>query len=310
MVCDLIIIGGGPAAVSAAIYAARKKINFKTLAQKIGGEQLFEMGKIENYPGIKSIPSGMEFIKMLRSHLEEYNIDIKEGEEVVKIEKKNNNFLIKTKKGSEYETKAIIIASGKKPRKLGVPGEKEFEGKGVSYCSICDAPLFLDKNVAVVGGGNAGLDSALDLIRYANKVYVLEFGPKIIGDASTQEKLKESGKVEFIVNALTQEIKGEKFIKGLVYQDKKTGKTKELLVEGVFVHVGSITSIDFVKGFLEINSANEIVINHKTCQTSIKGIFAAGDVTDVHFKQIVIAAGQGAIAALSAHQYLEEKHSR
>lgn len=310
MLYDLIIIGGGPAAISAAIYSARKKLNFKVLAQRIGGEQLLAAGKIENYPGIKSIPSGLEFIKLLREHLKEYNVDIEEGQEIAKIEKKNDSFLVKTKRGSEYEAKSIIIASGKNPRPLGVPGEKEFEGKGVSYCSICDAALFPNKTVAVIGGGNAGLDSAMDLTKYAKKIYVLEFGPKIIGDEATQEKLRETGKVEFIVSAATKEIKGKKFVTGILYEDRKTQEIKELSVDGVFIHVGTVTSADFVKGFLELNSANEIVINHKTCQASVEGVFAAGDVTDVPFKQIIIAGGQGATAALSAYQYLEKYEER
>lgn len=306
MIQDLIIIGGGPAAFSAAIYSARKKINFKILAQKIGGEQLLYTGKIENYPGIKSVSSGIELIQKFQEHAKNYNIDIKEGQEVVKIEKSENNFLVKTKRGKEYETKAIIIASGKKPRQLGVPGEKEFEGKGVSYCSVCDAPLFQDKVVAVVGGGNAGLDSAVDLTKYAKKIYVLEFGPRFIGDPATQEKLKKTGKVEFIVMAQSKEIKGDRFVTGLVYEDRNTKEEKELEVQGVFVNIGSVTSVDFVKGFLELNSANEIITNHKTCQTSVEGIFAAGDVTDVQWKQIVIAVGEGARAALSAYQYLQK----
>lgn len=304
MIYDLIIIGGGPAALTAAIYGARKKLNLKVLAQRIGGEQLFATGKIENYPGIPSIPSGLEFINKLKDQVKEYNVDVEEGQEVVKIEKKNGNFLVKTKMGSEYEAKAIIVASGKKPRKLGVPGEKEFEGRGISYCSVCDAPLFPNKTVAVIGGGNAGLDSAMDLTKYAKKIYVLEFGPKIIGDEATQKKLKETGKVEFITMAQSKEIKGEKFVTSLIYEDRNTKEIKELSVQGVFIHVGTVTSVDFAKGFLELNPANEIVIDPKTNQTSVEGIFAAGDVTDVKWKQIIVACGEGAKAALSAYQYL------
>lgn len=305
MLYDLIIIGGGPAGLAAAIYSARKKINFKVLAQRIGGEQLLAAGKIENYPGIPEISSGVEFINQLKEHAKKYNVDIEEGQEVVKIEKKNGNFLVKTKRGSEYEAKAIIVASGKKPRKLGVPGEKEFEGRGVSYCSICDAPLFKDKVVAVIGGGNAGLDSAMDLTKYAKKIYLLEFGPRIIGDPATKEKLEKTGKVEFILMAQTKEIIGKQFVEKLIYEDRNTKEEKELEVQGVFIHIGSVTSVDFVRGLLEINSANEIVIDHKTNQTSMPGIFAAGDVTDVKWKQIVIACGEGAKAALSAYQYLK-----
>lgn len=322
MLYDLIIIGGGPAAFSAAIYGARKKLNFKVLAQKIGGEQLSATGKIENYPGIKSIGTGLEFIQKLQEHVKEYNVEIEQGQEVVGIEpsfakildgKAEKKFLVKTKKGSKYEAKTVIVASGKRPRKLGVPGEKEFEAKGVSYCSICDAPLFLDKTVAVVGGGNAGLDSAMDLTKYAKKIYILEFGPRVIGDNATKEKLKATRKVEFITMAQTKEIKGDitiksskvKFVTGLCYEDRNTKEEKELEVQGVFINIGSVTSAEFVKGFLELNSVGEIITDHKTCQTSVEGIFAAGDVTDIPFKQIIIAVGEGAKAALSAYKYLQ-----
>lgn len=303
---DLIIIGGGPAALSAAIYAARKKLNFKILAQRIGGEQVLYSNDIENYPGIK-FTTGGELIKKFKEHVENYGVKIEEDQEIVKLEKKGDNFLITTKTGKIYEARAVIVASGKKPRHLGVPGEKEFEGRGVSFCSICDAPLFKDKVVAVVGGGNAGLESALDLTKYAKRIYVLEYAPKIIGDELLQEKLTKTGKVEFIVNAVIQEIKGAKFVSSLIYQDKKSQKMKELPVEGVFIHIGSVPSIDFVKGFLEINAANEIVIDHKTNQTSVEGVFAAGDVTDIKWKQIIVAAGEGAKALLSAYKYLQGK---
>lgn len=307
MIYDLIIIGGGPAGLAAAIYSARKKLNFKILTQRIGGEQLFATGKIENYPGIPEISSGLEFINKLKEHLKKYDVEIEEGQEVVKIEKKGDNFLIKTKIGSEYQAKTIIVASGKRPRKLGVPGEKEFEGRGVSYCSICDAPLFKDKMVAVIGGGNAGLDSAMDLTKYAKKIYLLEFGPRIIGDAATQEKLKETGKVEFIVMAQTKEIKGDKFVTSLIYEDRNTKEEKELLVQGVFIHVGSVTSVDFAKDFLKLTPNNEIIIDPKTNQTSVEGVFAAGDITDVRWKQIVVASGEGVKALLSAYDYLQRK---
>jgi len=301
---ELIIIGGGPAAISAGIYAIRKKIDLVMLAQAFGGEQLTYTSAIKNYPGIKTLSSGVELISLLKEHAKEYDIPVEENELAVQLSKKGENFLVKTKNGREFESKAVIIASGKMPRKLGIPGEKEYEAKGVSYCSICDAPLFRDKDVAVIGGGNAGLDSARDLTKYAKKIYILEFGPKLIGDPATQEALKESGKVEFITMAQAKEVKGEKFVTGIVYEDRNTKEEKELKVQGIFVHIGTATSTEFAKGFLEINEANEIVIDHKTNQTSVDGVFAAGDCTDIPWKQIVIACGEGAKAALSAYKYL------
>lgn len=303
---DLVIIGGGPAALTAGIYAARKKLSFKVISQRVGGEQILVSNDIENWPGTKSI-SGRDLIKKFREHIESYGVKIEEGQEVVKIEKGEKRFLVKTKAGSDFKARAIIIASGKRPRHLGVPGEKEFEGRGVSFCSICDAPLFRDKIVAVIGSGNAGLESALDLTRYAKKIYILELGPRAVGDELLQEKLKKTSKVEFIFNAKTSEIKGEKLVTGLIYEDRLTKAVKELQVQGVFVHVGQVTSSDFVKDFLEVNGAGEIIIDPKTNQTSIEGVFAAGDVTDVKWKQIVVAAGEGAKAALSAYEYLQQE---
>ncbi|MFC1630022.1 NAD(P)/FAD-dependent oxidoreductase [Patescibacteria group bacterium] len=301
---DLIIIGGGPAALSASIYAARKKLNFIVLSQRLGGEQLLAAGEIKNWPGTISV-LGPDLAKQFQEHAKDYKVDIKDGEEATKIEKKGENFLVKTKK-NEYEAKSIVIASGKKPRQLGIPGEKEFETKGVSYCSTCDAPLFSGKTVVVVGGGNAGLDSAMDLTKYADKVYVLEFGPKMIGDEATQEKLKTTKKVEFILKAQTKEIKGDKFVTSIVYEDRDKKEERELEVQGVFVHIGSVTSTEFVKGFLKTTSSGEIITDHKTCQTSVEGVFAAGDVTDTLVKQVVVASSEGAKAALSAYTYLEK----
>ena len=307
MIYDLIIIGAGPAGASAAIYCARKKLNFKVIAQRIGGDQLLIAGKIENYPGVKIFSSGAELSRILREQLKEYGVDVEEGILVTKIEKENNYFLVNTDKQKEFRAKTILIASGKKPRELGVPGEKEFEGKGVGYCEICDAPLFKGKTVAVIGGGNAGLDGALLLAPYAKKIFVLEYGPKITGDKLTQEKLKKTKKVEFIVGAKVLEIKGKKFVESLVFEDRINKKTVELPVNGVFIHVGTETSSDFVKNLVKTNQAGEIIIDPRTNQTSVEGIFAAGDVTDVKWKQIVVAAGEGAKAALNIIEYLEKQ---
>jgi len=302
---DLIIIGGASAGLAAAIYAARKKLNFVVLTEKIGGQSLLTE-RIENYPGFEEI-AGYELVKKMEEQAKKYGTQILEGEdcEVLKIEKTGNSFRLNTKGRGEMETKSVVVASGKRPRLLNVAGEKEFTGKGVTYCSICDAPLFEGKDVVVVGGGNSGMEASLDLLKYANKIYVLEYGLKIIGDEVSQEKLRQSGKVEFIVNAKILEIKGDKFVSGVVYEDTVSGEKKELKVEGIFVNIGQLPNTDFLKGFLELNEFNEIVVNGKTGETSVVGIFAAGDATDIPFKQCVIAAGQGATAALSAHKYLQ-----
>lgn len=305
MVYDLIIIGGASAGLSAAIYAARKKLEFIVLTEKTGGQSLLTE-RIENYPGFGQI-SGFELIQKFEEHAKKYGTEIKEGEDYKVVEIKNDSglFSLRLQNGEILKTKSVIVASGKRPRLLGAPGEKEFTGKGVTYCSVCDAPLYSSKDVIVVGGGNAGMESAIDLLKYAAKIYVLEYDAKFKGDEVSQEKLKKSGKVEFITNAEILVIKGEKFVKSVIYKNRDTGEEKEILAEGVFVNVGQIPNSDFVKGFLNLNEFNEIIINHKTCETNVNGVFAAGDVTDIFFKQCVIAAGQGATAALSAHKYLQ-----
>lgn len=302
MLYDLIIIGAGPAGLSAAIYVARKKLNTIILTKNVGGQSLLA-GTIENYFGIKAI-SGADLIQKGKEQVEALGVPIKEGVEVARLAKVKDNFEVILKNGEKFQAKSLIIASGKKPRPLGAIGEKEFTGKGVSYCATCDAPLFKDKDVAVIGGGNAGLDAALDLTKYANKIYVLEFGLKIIGDELTQGKLKKTGKVEFITDAATKEIKGDKFVQGLIYQNRKTGQKKELKVQGVFINIGQIPSSDFIKGFLELNPKREIMIDHISNETSIEGIYAAGDITDIPHKQCIVAAGEGAKAALSVYNYL------
>jgi thioredoxin-disulfide reductase len=305
MLYDLIIIGAGPAGLTAGIYAGRKKIKTLILTKQIGGQSLSYI--IENYPGIPKI-SGMELVEKMKAQVEEHGIEIKDNEEISGIGKKNNNFLIKTK-DSSFETKAIIVASGKIPRKLDVLGAEKFEGKGVSFCTICDAPLFSKKNVAIIGGGNSALMSAMDLLPYAEKIYILQHRQRFIGDEILQEKLKNSGKVKFITDAETRKVKGTDFVNSLVYEDLSArggpafGR-KELAVQGVFVNIGYVPNTSFVKNFLKLNEKEEIIIDPETNETSVKGIFAAGDVTNIPYKQYIIAAAEGAKASLSAYHYL------
>lgn len=300
MIYDLVILGSGPAGLTAGLYAGRKKINAIILTKQIGGQSLSY--DIENYPGLPKI-GGTELIDKTRKQVEKYGIAIKDGMAISSVEKKNRNFLIKTE-NSSFEAKAIIIATGKIPKKLNVPGAKEFEGRGVSFCTTCDAPLFSGKSVAVVGGGNAALMSAVDLLPYAEKIYVLQHRERFIGDEIIQEKLRKSGKVELIVNAETSEIKGKKFVEKIIYEDLVSKKEKELVVGGVFINIGHIPNTAFVKNFLDLNENGEIIIGPWTTETSVKGIFAAGDATNIPFKQYIIASGEGAKAALSAYHYI------
>lgn len=303
MTYDLIIIGGATTGLTAGIYAARKKLNALIVTEEVGGQTLLT-DNIENYPGFESV-SGHELINKIKNQVKKYGLPIMEGKEVESVEKSGDLFAVKIKGGEALSAKTIIIATGKNPRRLNVPGENEFENKGVVYCSTCDAPLFGGKDVVVAGGGNSGLNSAFDLLKYANKIYVMESSDKFLGDEFLQEKLRQSDKVEFITNADIKEIKGGGFMEKVVYFDKKENKEKELTAQGIFVNIGWIPATNFIKGFVELNNWGEVVIDPKTNQTSVKGVFAAGDATDVKYKQCVIAAGEAAKAALSVYEYLK-----
>lgn len=302
---DLVIIGGATAGLTAGIYVARKKLNAVILTKEIGGQTL-QTESIENFPGFEKI-SGSELIDKIKEQVLKYGLPLKSGVEVKSISKTGDVFEIAANMPGEIKAKSVIIATGKNPRRLNVLGEKEFENKGVVYCSTCDAPLFGGKDVAVAGSGNSGLNSAFDLLKYANNIYVIESEDKIKGDEFLQEKLKASGKASFITGVEIKEIKGTKFMEEIVYLDKKSGEEKTLKAQGLFVNVGWSPSSAFIKGFLKTNEYGEIVIDPKTNETSVKGVFAAGDVTDVKYKQCVIAAGEGAKAALSAYDYLKSK---
>ena len=307
MIYDLVIIGGATSGLTAGIYAARKKLNAIILTKEIGGQTL-QTESIENFPGVEK-NSGPGLIDKIKEQVLKYGLPIKSGTGVKTISKKEDVFEIETESGEKITAKSVIIATGKNPRRLSVPGEKEFENKGVVYCSTCDAPLFGGKTVVVAGGGNSGLNSAFDLLKYAIKIYVMESDTKIRGDEFLQEKLKASGKVEFIIGAEIKEIKGSAFMEKIIYLDKKNSQTKELSAQGIFVNVGWSPSSAFVKDFLETNEYGEIIIDPKTNETSVDGVFASGDVTDAKYKQCVIAAGEGAKAALSAYDYLKSKLS-
>jgi len=297
---DAIIIGGGPAGITAAIYLVRKKLKTLLITEEFGG-QAAKSAEMENYPGFKKI-SGPELLAKFMDQIESLAVESKSGLAVEEIAKKDKTFLIKA--GDEtFETKTVIIASGKMPRKLEVPGEDEFLGKGVAYCAICDAPLFNGKIVAVAGGGNSALDSAIEIEKYASKIYMLNLNPDFQGDEVRKDHIKESKKIEVIHEAQIMEIFGEQFMKGIKYKDLKSGENKELSCDGIFVEIGWTPSTDFVANLVELNELKEIKIDLEN-QTSIPGVFAAGDVTDVKEKQVVIAAGEGAKAALNAWQYL------
>lgn len=303
---DLIIIGGSAAATSAGIYAARRGLNFKIITKDFGGE-VATSGEIGNWPGI-SQTDGISLAKQFKEHLKFYNVILEEGVEVESISKQDSGaFCVKIvggQAGCAYEAKSVIVATGVHPRELEIPGEKEFRNKGVSYCTVCDGPLFKDKIVAIIGGGNSALESGLMMSDIAKSVFVINKNPVFTGDNILADKLKDRENVNIIYEATTKEIIGNGFVKGLKYLDK-SGNMQELQAAGIFVHIGMVPNSQIAPAEVKKNKFGEIIVN-KNCETNMPGLYAAGDVTDVPFKQIVIAAGQGSIAALSSVQYINK----
>jgi alkyl hydroperoxide reductase subunit F len=300
---DTIVIGGGPAGASAAVYAARKKLRTLVITEKFGGQSV-SSSSIENWIGELAI-SGMELSEKLKKHVEaQGGIEIKQGENVRGVvERPNCIYEVKSDKGS-YPSKTLIIASGARRRRLQIPGEDRFDGKGVAFCSTCDAPFYNGLDVAVAGSGNSALEAVIDLLPYANKIYVIIRSEKLKGDPVNQEKITQSPKVKIIDSVELQEVVGDRNVTGLRYKNRKTGEIEELAVSGVFIEIGLIPDSEFIRGLVDTNQAGEIIVDHATGQTSKKGIFAAGDVTNDPFKQNNIAAGDGVRAALSAYDYV------
>lgn len=297
---DLIIIGAGPAGITASVYAARKKMELLVISKDVGGQAALS-GDVENYTGYQFI-TGPELAAKFEEHMRKFEIELKEIEAALEVKKTGDIISVRTNK-SVYETKSVIIASGKRSKELNVPGEKEFKNKGLTYCATCDGPLFSGKDVAVIGGGNSALDAALQLIRIARHTYIINITPSLGGDAIMREKVQESKAVTILNNAQVTAIIGSNMVSGI--KIKKEAKEEALSVQGVFVEIGLIPNSDFVKD-IEKNQLGEIKVNSYN-ETNAPGIFAAGDVTDVPEKQIIIAAGEGAKSCLSAFRYLANR---
>jgi thioredoxin-disulfide reductase len=304
---DLIIIGGGPAGITAGIYALRQKLDTLLITKIFGGQVLEKAIKIENYPGFEEI-SGKELIERFKKQLMRYDIKI-EIDEVKKIKKEDNVFIVETVSQKQFKSFAVIVATGAEPRMLKVKGEKEFLGKGVSYCVTCDGPLFKEKKVAVIGGGNAGFEAAIFLANFASKIYILEFSDKARADKENQELAQKTGKIELILKAKVKEIRGEKLVQSLIYQDLETGEDREIFVDGVFIEIGRVPATFFLKDLVDFNEKNEILVEPETTATKTLGLFAAGDCNQGIVKQIVTACGEGAKAAISAYNYLQKLKS-
>jgi len=285
--------------MAAAVYLAREKLDFLVISKNIGGQTIWS-AEVGNYLGFQLIP-GDELVKKFKEHVASYNVSVQEGEEVESVEKLDKGFKVTTDKG-EYEALSVLVATGERHRKLNVPGEEDFYGKGVTYCATCDAPLFDGKDVAVVGGGNSAMEAALFVAKYSPKIYILNINPELEGDDMLIERIKRDKKIEVIPNAETQEIMGDKFVTSLKYDQK--GETKEIKVNGVFIEIGLIPETDFID-IVKKDEWKQIEVD-KNNMTDVEGIWAAGDVTDVTEKQIAIAVGEGSKAAIQLIKYVDK----
>jgi NADH-dependent peroxiredoxin subunit F len=305
---ELIIAGGGPAGVAAGVYAARKKIKSLIIADSIGGQSIVS-SNIKNWIGTPKI-SGRELANNLEIHLRSYegaNFKIATGEKINTIEKTNNGFVITTTKDRQYTTKTVLISTGGRRRKLEVPGADQFEHKGLTYCASCDGPMFADKKTIVIGGGNAGFESASQLLAYAKSVTLLENTPAFKADKITVDKTLADPKMTAMANVEIVEIKGDKFVSSLIYRDKTDNQIKELPVDGIFVEIGFLPNTEMIKDLVATNSFGSIVIDHKTGQTNQEGIWAAGDCTDCLYHQNNIAAGDAVKALEDIYIWLRLK---
>ena len=297
---ELIIIGGGPAGMAAAVYAARKLINTILVTGDIGG-QVNWTNEVENYLGYQFI-EGDELIAKFQQQVNQFPIKQKIGVKVIQVKRIDGGFEVIPESGESILGKAVILASGKRPRKLNVEGEEGLIGRGVTYCSICDGPDFTGQKVAVIGGGNSAIEAALDMVKAADHVDMVSVTP-LTGDPIMIQKLSEAKNLTIYIEQTTQKILGQNAVEGIVIRNSKTGTISQLDVSGVFVEIGLIPNSDMAKELVKLNPQGEVQVN-SSCETEVPGFFAAGDVTNAPEKQIIVAAGEGAKAALTAHRYL------
>lgn len=295
---DLIIIGGGPAGVAAGVYASRKKMHALLLTKSFGG-QAITSAKIENFIGYASI-SGIELAKVLEAQLRaQRHIEIKDEVSVERVTKIDGGFAVIDSDGNAYQAKTVLMTVGSTYKHLNVPGEQEYSGKGVFYCATCDAPLMQDKEVVVIGGGNSGLEAARDLLPFASKITILEVASALKGDGVIQEVLRNDPKVEIVTQAQTKKIIGDEFVTGMTYVDLASGTEHALAASGVFVAIGIQPNSAAVKGLVEMTPLGNIIVDKATFQSSVKGIWAAGDITNGSYNQINTAIGEAIKAVLN-----------
>ena len=295
MMYDLVIVGAGPAGMTSAIYSARQKLKTLIISKDFGGQMAQKAVEIENYPGFEKI-TGFDLISKMENQVK--NVDVVR-EKVIEVKKENDIFFLKTEGDKVFQSKVVIIATGAEPRRLNVLGEVNYLGRGVSYCSTCDGPLFKNKEVAIIGGGDAGFETAIFMKNYASKIYILEREESV--KASIDNQKKASG-IEVITSARLKEIKGDNFVNQIVFE--LSGKEKTLDVKGVFIQAGYVPETSFLGDLVELNEKKEIIVNFETFETKTKGLFAVGDVNCGKVKQIVVACGQGATAVIHGYKYI------
>ncbi|WP_326007975.1 alkyl hydroperoxide reductase subunit F [Staphylococcus haemolyticus] len=298
---DVLIIGGGPASGSAAIYTARKGLRTGIIADRIGG-QVNDTAGIENFITVKET-TGSQFSANLAAHIEEYDIDTMTGIRATNIEKTDQAIRVTLENNAVLETKTAIISTGASWRKLNIPGEDRLINKGVAFCPHCDGPLFENKDVAVIGGGNSGVEAAIDLAGIVKHVTLFEYSSELKADTVLQDRLRSLSNVDIHTNARTAEVLGEDHVTGISYEDLNSGEMKELSLDGIFVQIGLVPNTSWIGDAVELNNLGEVVIDRNN-NTNVPGIFAAGDVTDQKNKQIIISMGAGANAALNAFDYI------
>jgi len=300
---DILIVGGGPAGASAAVYSARKGLRTGIVSERFGGQVMDTLG-IENFISVKAT-EGPKLVTALEEHVKEYDVDIMNLQRAKSIQKNDENalFEVELENGGKLKSKSVIVATGARWRELNVPGEKEFKGKGVAYCPHCDGPLFKGKHVAVIGGGNSGVEATIDLANIVGHVTLFEFAPELKADDILQKRLYSLPNVDVILNAQTLEVLGTDKVNSMIYLDRKTNEKKTIPLEGIFIQIGLLPNTDFVKNTVDLSKFGEIIIDSHG-QSSLKGLFAAGDATTVPYKQIIIAMSEGAKASLGAFDYL------
>lgn len=297
---DVIIVGGGAAGMTSAIYAARKMLDLVMISPDVGGQAAWA-SEVENYLGYKMI-QGFDLVMKFEDHVRQFGVN-RIDDKVRSIGRIDKIFHVKTEGGQEFESRTVIIATGRSARNLGVPGEEVFKGRGISYCATCDAPLFPDENVAVVGAGNAGLDAAVQLSKIAKQVTIIEESGEVRADENLKARIMASRNVNLLTNTEVVDIMGNALVEGMKIRNLKSKESYEIPIAGVFVEIGSMANTGFLPKYLAMNEHGEVIIDCMN-NTNIPGLFAAGDVTNIPGKQIIIAAGEGAKALLSCYKYI------